>query len=311
MTAPGHKRWTLSDRSVRNMCILPALLLLIAFNVFPLLTSLYISVHDYRPSVHRSLNDAQFVGLDNFRENLDAPPRQEPWRSFQRTAALVAVTVTLQTLIGFSVALLLRRRFPGREVITALLLIPMTLSPAVVAIFWRYMFNADFGVINYLTGAQGAWTGFTDRAFWAVVIVEVWLWTPFMMLLSLAGLNAIPASLYEAAEVDRASAWFRFRHITLPLAMPMVILGVVFRTMDTFRLFDTAAVLNVISEGQSTTFVSVLLYIRGIKNDSGNLGVGTALAYMLLIVAVALGNIAVHYLAKMRERQSRSQAGGA
>lgn len=302
MITHGADRWTLSDRAVRYWCILPMLLLLIAFNIFPLLTSLYISAHDYRRGIHRGLGDAKFVGMDNYRANLNSPPNQEPWKSFQRTAAMVVVTVSLQTAIGFSVALLLVRKFRGREVITALLLIPMTLSPAVVAAFWKYMFNADIGIINELTGITGAWSGYSPRAFWSVVIVEVWLWTPFMMLLSLAGLNAIPPSLYEAAEVDRASAWFRFRHITLPLAMPMVLLGVVFRVMDTFRLFDTPNVLNGDAMGQDTTLVSVLLYNRA-KNDSANMGIGTALAYLLLIVAVALGNIAVHYLAKMRERE--------
>jgi multiple sugar transport system permease protein len=288
---------------VRNLCIFPVLALLVAFNIFPLITSLYISFHDYEPGYDPSLGHAKFVGLDNYRENLDNPdnPKRQPaWESFQRTAGLVAVTVSAETLLGFGVAMLLHRKFPGRGIITALLLIPMTLSPAVVASFWKYMFNADFGVINWLIHSNVPWNGLSDRAFWSVVIVEVWIWTPFMMLLSLAGLNAIPQSLYEAAEVDRASAWFRFRNITLPLVMPMVLLGVIFRAMDTFRIFDTAFVLNNAQENQNTTFVSVLLYLRGIKNASDNLGTGTALAYLLLIVAVALGNVAVYYLTRMR-----------
>ena len=173
-------------------------------------------------------------------------------------------------------------------------------DPAVMAAFWKYMFDAQWGLINFLTRDHRPWIGFTPRSFWAVVIVEVWMWTPFMMLLSLAGLSSVPKALYEAAQVDRASAWFRFRNITLPLVSPLLLLGIVFRTMDTFRLFDTPHVLNGSIPGQPTTFVSVLLYIRGIKNSSDSLGQATALAYLLLIVAVALGNLAVHTLDKMR-----------
>jgi multiple sugar transport system permease protein len=295
---------TLSDRSVRNLCIFPVLLLLIAFNVFPLVASLFFSVTQYNPAFPEP---PRWVGMRNYSQMIDdqgasVPPRPYTWTAFQRTAAMVVITVTLQTLIGFGAALLLHRHFPGRGVITALLLIPMMLSPAVMAAFWRYMFDTDSGIINFLLGGHYVWKNDSPLAFWAVVIVEVWMWTPFMMLLSLAGLNSIPSSLYEAAEVDRASAWFRFRNITLPLVMPLVLLGIVFRCMDTFRLFDTP---NVLSDGAKpdypSTLVSVLLYYRSPFNQSSlPLGYSTALAYLVLIVAVAFGNLAVRYLDKIR-----------
>jgi len=295
---------TFSDRTVRNLCIVPVLLLLIAFNVFPLLASLFFSVTQYNPAFPEP---AKFVGMRNYSQMVDdekgsVPPEPWTWIAFQRTAAMVVIAVSLQTLIGFGAAMLLHRSFPGRGVITALLLIPMMLSPAVMAAFWRYMFDADSGVINFLLGAHYTWKNNSVLGFWAVVIVEVWMWTPFMMLLSLAGLNSIPGALYEAAEVDRASAWFRFRNITLPLVMPLVLLGIVFRCMDTFRLFDTP---NVLSDGPQpdypSTLVSVLLYYRSPFNQSSlPLGYSTALAYLVLIVAVAFGNLAVRYLEKIR-----------
>jgi multiple sugar transport system permease protein len=301
---------TFSDRTVRNLCIFPVLILLIAFNVFPLLASLFFSVTQYNPAFPEP---PKFVGLQNYSQMIDdAPPGGEgkpyTWIAFQRTAAMVAITVTLQTVIGFGAALLLHRKFPGRGVLTALLLIPMMLSPAVMAAFWRYMFDTDAGVINWLLesigGRRYAWKNNAPLAFWAVVIVEVWMWTPFMMLLSLAGLNSIPPALYEAAEVDRASAWFRFRNITLPLVTPLLLLGIVFRCMDTFRLFDTP---NVLSDGPKpdypSTLVSVLLYHRSPFNQSSlPLGHSTALAYLVLIVAVAFGNLAVRYLDRIRDR---------
>jgi multiple sugar transport system permease protein len=291
----------LSDRAVRNLCVMPALGLLIAFNVFPLLASLAVSFTDFNPII-----DAKpvFSGLANYTGLIDSP-RQEVWRAFSRTGALIAVTVGLETLLGFGVALLLRRAFQGRGLFTAILLIPMMLSPAVMGSFWRYLFNADYGVVNWLLDSRLSWDGSRPLSFWAVAIAEVWMWTPFMMLLSLAGLNAIPKNLYEAAEVDRAGNWFRFRHITLPLAAPMVILGVVFRAMDTFRLFDTAMVLNGNLEGQPTTFVSVLLHARGF-GGSRSLGEPAALAYLLLIASLALASLVLRYLDHVRARRGAS-----
>jgi multiple sugar transport system permease protein len=297
----------LSDRAVRNLCIVPVLALLITFNVFPLLASLLISFSRYSP-IQQDVSDAEFVGLKNYRDLIDNSPElrlrpHEAWRSFQRTAAMVVVSVGPQTLLGFGIAMLLHRPFRGQGVLTALLLIPMMLSPAVVATFWKYLFNPDYGLINWLLGLERLWRGSGVDAFWAVIIVEVWMWTPFMMLLSLAGLNSIPPSLYEAAEVDRAGAWFRFRGITLPLVAPLVLLGVVFRTMDTFRLFDTPFVLNGNQDGQPTTTVSVLLHYLGF-GGSRPLGPATALAYLLLIVAIALANLVVKYLDYLRGQTS-------
>lgn len=281
----------MNDRAVRNLCILPVLALLIAFNVFPLLASLGISFTDFNPIIDEK---PLWIGSRNYLELLDSP-RQEVWRSFSRTAALVLVAVGLETLLGFGAALVLKGRFPGRGLLTAALLVPMMLSPAVMGSFWRYMFNADYGIVNWFMDSRLNWDGSRALAFWAVVVAEVWMWTPFMMLLSLAGLSGIPRSLYEAAEVDRASRWFRFVRITLPLAAPMVLLGVVFRAMETFRLFDTAMVLNGNLEGQPTTFVSVLLHARGF-GGSRSLGEPTALAYLLLVASVALATLVLRYL---------------
>src|SRR5581483_1243894 len=129
----------LSDRAVRNWCIFPVLALLIAFNVFPLLTSLFISFTAFNPAVQK-LSEARWVGLANYHKLLsDRDP--EVWYAFQRTAAMVVVAVGLETLLGFGAAMLLRREFPGRGIIAAMLLTPMMLSPAIMASFWKYMFD--------------------------------------------------------------------------------------------------------------------------------------------------------------------------
>ena len=150
----------------------------------------------------------------------------EIWGYFQTTAYFVVLAVITQFIIGFGLALLLNREFRYKGLVTTLILLPMMLSPVVVGLFWRFIFASDAsGLINYLLSPllreSIGWTTDPKIAMLAVVIVDTWMWSPFMMLISLAGLSAIPKYLYEAADVDRASRWFKFRWITLPLVSPL------------------------------------------------------------------------------------------
>lgn len=289
---------SMSEGGMRAFCILPALLLLIGLNVLPILATFAISFTTFDPLV-----DAKpvFAGIENYRQ-LFGEQEKALLPSFGRTGELVLVVVFVQTALGFGLALLLRRRFLGQGLLLSLLLIPMLLSPAVMATFWRYLLDADFGLINWLLGESWSWSGDESRAFWAVAIAEVWMWTPFMMLLSLAALSRIPDSLYEAAEVDRGGAWFRFRYITLPLTAKLVLLGVLFRAVDTFRLFDTPLALNGADEGRPTTTVSVLLFSRGFGGSTA-LGGPTAIASLILIVALVLAALTVSMASRARARE--------
>jgi multiple sugar transport system permease protein len=179
-----------------------------------------------------------------------------------------------------------------------LMLIPMMLSPVVVALFWRFIMQGE-GVLNYyVTQVFGAdpvlWL--TDRwiAPWALVLVDVWMWTPFMMLISLAGLSAVPKYLYEAAAVDRAGAWFRFRHITLPMVMPLLLIAIIFRTMDAYKLFDQVFVLTGGGPGRFTQTAALYVYEVAFKNFET--GEGSALGYIMLIVIIALANLFIRVL---------------
>ncbi len=277
--------------------VAPAVALLVALNVLPILVSFAVSLTRYNPILS---DNPEWVGLGNYAA-LFGKANEEVWRSFGRTIALVILSVGLEAGLGFSLALILRKEFRGRGVVTALLLLPMMLSPAVVGSFWRYLFNTDYGALNWLFDQRWTWTGSNPRSFFAVVLVETWTWTPFMMLLSLAALNSIPSALYEAAEVDRAGAWFRLRRITLPLAAPLLLLGIVFRAIDAFRLFDTAMVMNGNLEGQPTTFLSVLIYGRAF-GGSLSLGEPAALACLMLLVAMALAALVLNLLERARRK---------
>jgi len=273
------------------------LLLLIA--IFPLIWSLYLSFTRY--SVITDANTGPvWIGLQNYAELLRDP---NIWGRFTTTARFVIPAVGIELLLGFALALLLNRNFKGRGLVMTLMLIPMMLSPVVVALFWRFMLRADTGIVNYyirdVLGLKAVfWLTDLKVAMWSVVLVDVWMWTPFMMLISLAGLSAVPKYLYEAAEVDRASTWFKFRHITLPMVAPLVLIGVLFRTMDSYKVFDTVYALTGGGPGRSTQVLSVYIYQIAFRDF--NTGKGSALGYIMLIVIIALATLLIRVLNRMR-----------
>ncbi|MFB3040177.1 MAG: carbohydrate ABC transporter permease [Candidatus Poribacteria bacterium] len=293
----------LSDHQIKIAFIMPTMILLILMNIFPLLWSLYLSFHRYRASMPN--RPAKFIGVQNYARLLSDP---EVWGYFRTTAYFVVVAVVAQFLIGFGLALLLNREFRYKGFITTLILLPMMLSPVVVGLFWRFLFASDSsGLINYfltpllnLFNAQPIrWTTDPNIAMIAVVIVDTWMWSPFMMLISLAGLSAVPKYLYEAADVDRASGWFKFRWITLPMVSPLLLIALLFRTMDAFKMFDIVYVLTREGgPGTVTETVSMNLYKLAFRNF--NTGKACAMAYILLIIIVALSNIYVKYLNKVK-----------
>jgi multiple sugar transport system permease protein len=281
-----------SDLSIRNMFIIPTILFLIVFNVFPLLYSLGYSFTDFRASVNAPVN---FIGLRNYRELLSD---RFIWNNFFVTAKYVIVSVGGQMLVGFGLALLLNRAFPFKGLVTTLLLLPMMLSMAVVGLFWKLIYDPSWGPLNYALGLGNfEWLSDPDMALYAVAITDIWMWAPFVMLLSLAGLSAVPQHLYEAAAIDRAGAWYTFTRITLPLVAPLLMIALIFRTMEAFKTFDLAFIMS----GQPTTeLVSIRLYKMAFQE--WQTGRSCAMAYIVLIVVVAITNIYIKYLNKVKER---------
>jgi multiple sugar transport system permease protein len=291
----------LSDRWLIALFLSPTMLLLLLIAIFPLIWSLYLSFTQYSV-IQDAATGPHWVGLRNYAQLLADP---SVWERFTITGAFVAPTVVIELLLGFALALLLNRNFRGRGGLMTLMLIPMMLSPVVVALFWSFMMRADTGILNYFIrdmlhlNEQGVfWLTNLKVAMWSVVLVDVWMWTPFMMLISLAGLSAVPKYLYEAADVDRASAWFKFRHITLPIIAPLLLIGVLFRVMDSYKLFDTVYVLTGGGPGHATQVLSVYLYQMAFRDF--NTGKGSALGYIMLIVIIALANLLIRVLNRLR-----------
>jgi multiple sugar transport system permease protein len=281
-----------SDLTIRNLFIIPTIAFLIIFNIFPLAYSLGYSFTDFRASVNEPAN---FVGLQNYRELLSDP---NIWRNFTVTAKYVLVSVGGQVVVGFGIALLLNRSFPFKGLITTLLLLPMMMSMAVVGLFWKLLYDPSWGIINYaLHLGTFDWLSNPDMALYAVAITDIWMWAPFVMLLSLAGLSAVPQHLYEAAAIDRAGHWYTFTRITLPLVAPILLIAIIFRTMEAFKTFDLAFIMS----GQPTTeVIAIRLYKMAFQE--WQTGRSCALAYMVLIVVLAITNVYVKYLNKVKER---------
>jgi multiple sugar transport system permease protein len=281
----------LSDRVLARLFLTPTMVLLLAIAIFPLIWSLYLSFTQY--NVNRRA-DPVWIGFANYQRLLNDP---EIWARFSDTARFVIPAVVIELLLGFGLAFLLNRNFKGRGFIVTTMLIPMMLSPLIVALFWKYMLQTDRGVVNFFVrdvahlGAPD-WLNDPGTAMWSLVLVDVWQWTPFIMLISLAGLSAVPKYLYEAAEVDRASGWFRFRHITLPLVTPLLLIAVLFRTMDSYKMFDQAYALT--GGGAETNVLSITLFKMAFEDF--NTGKGSALGYIMLIVIIALANLLIRVL---------------
>jgi multiple sugar transport system permease protein len=282
----------MSDITIRNLFIIPTILFLIVFNIFPLIYSLGYSFTDFRASTNAAAN---FVGLQNYRELLNDT---FIWNNFVITAKYVIVSVVGQVVVGFGVAMLLNRSIPFKGLITTLLLLPMMLSMAVVGLFWKLLYDPSWGVINYALGLGNfEWLANPDMALYAVAITDIWMWSPFVMLLSLAGLSAVPKHLYEAAAIDRAGPFYTFFRITLPLVAPILMIAVIFRTMEAFKTFDLAYILT---SQPTTEVISIRLYKMAFQE--WQTGRSCALAYIVLIMVLAITNIYVKYLNKVKER---------
>jgi multiple sugar transport system permease protein len=289
--SPAARRG-LSDLSIRNLFIIPTIAFLIVFNIFPLIYSLGYSFTDFRAS---SNAPAAFVGLQNYRDLL---ADDHVWNNFSVTARYVLLSVGGQVLLGFGVALLLNRRIPFKGLFTTLLLVPMMMSPVVVGLFWQLLYSPSWGIINYALGlGDFAWLSDPDVALYAIAITDIWMWSPFVMLLCLAGLSAIPQHLYEAAAIDRAGRWFTFTRITLPLVAPLLLIAVIFRTMEAFKTFDLAFIM---SSQETTELIAIRLYRLAFQE--WQTGPSCALAYMVLIMVLAITNIYVKYLNRAKDR---------
>src|SRR3954454_22288228 len=292
----------LSERAIAWLFITPTMLLLLAINVFPLIWTIRISFTNFR--ANRPNAEGLGVGIETYVSILTAP---DIWGPMQATAHFLFWTITLQTLIGFSLAYLIDRKFRGHGFWTTLILIPMMLSPAVVGNFWAFIYQPQIGLFNY---AVSFFTGIAPSSFemlgsvklapWAIIIVDTWMWAPYVMLICQAGLRSIPDYMYEAAEVDRASPWRQFWSITLPMVLPFVMLAVLFRAIENFKMFDLVVQLTSGGPGSITELSSINLKREAF--EKWRTGYASAFAIILFVTVFAAANIYVKALNAVKNR---------
>ncbi len=292
----------LSDRAIAWIFIAPTIFLLLAINIFPLIWTINLSFTNFR--ANRTAQDFEYVGLRNYQRLLtDA----DTWLTLQATAHFLFWTLFFQVLIGFALAWLINRNFRGSAMWTTIIVLPMMLSPAVVGNFWTFLYQPQIGLFNYvvafLTGADASdfdMLGSVDLAPWAIVIVDTWMWTPFVMLICLAGLRSIPGYIYEAAEIDRASKWRQFRTITLPMVAPFLMLAVLFRGIENFKMFDLVVQLTDGGPGSTTELASINLKREAF--EKWRTGYASAFAIILFVTVFGLANIYVKALNRVKGR---------
>jgi multiple sugar transport system permease protein len=290
----------LSDRALAWVFVTPTVVLLLAFNIFPTIWTIYLSFTNYR--ANRPNAQQEWVGIDNYVRVLSD---ESVWENMRATAHFLCWSITLQLLLGFVLALLLNKRFKSHSFWSTAILLPMMLAPAVVGTFWKYFFEPQYGIFNYIINffaRAGTFTmlGDTGLSPWAIILVDTWMWTPYVMLLLLAGLRSIPPYLYEAAEIDRASEWTKFWQVTLPMLMPFIVLAVLFRSIENFKMFDLVDQLTNGGPGSVTELASIKLKREAF--EKWRTGYASALAMILFVAIYGLSLVTVRYLDKVKQR---------
>ena len=273
------------DDRIKYLFIWPAFLIVLAVSIFPLIYALTVSFQSIRITPPLP---PRFVGLDNY-AGLLASARF--WGAIVTTASIVLISVAVQYVVGFGLALALHNNVPGERLYRPLFLLPMFMAPVAVALVARMLFHSALGPVNDLFGALGfPHLPFLTQAGWAIgviAVVEIWQWTPFVTLLMLAGLQGLPREVFEAAEIENASPWQRFRGITFPMLLPLSVAVTFIRIIEGFKIMDTVFVLTGGGPGTSTETLTLFAYNEGFKKF--NLGQASALSFLFLIVITLFG----------------------
>jgi multiple sugar transport system permease protein len=268
------------ERRLGWMLCAPAVIAMVAVTAYPIVYAGWLSLQRYDL---RFPDDREFVGLANYGSVLTDPVW---WQSFTTTAFLMLVTVAIELVLGFLLAFLMHRALIGRRTVRASILVPYGIITVVAALAWRFAFDPTTGFVNELLNTDQSW--FTERwsALFVIIVTEVWKTTPFMALLLLAGLTLVPQDVLKAARVDGAGNWQRFWRVTLPLMKPAVVVALLFRALDAFRIFDTVYVQTRGAQGTET--LSITGYNALITRL--NLGLGSAVSILIfgcvLLIAV-------------------------
>ena len=287
----------LTDLWWRRLLFVPTIGLLLLLSIVPLLFSLGISLFNYSIGAKPI-----WLGLGNYANMFTDP---QFWLATKVTVQFTVAAVSIEVVLGILLGFVMNQRFTGMGIVRLIVFLPMMLAPFVVGLFWRFMFDQTFGVIDYLLTRVGLpavpWLISPLWARVAVVIVDVWQWTPFVTLLVLAGLGTVPTDLLEAATLDRASNWMKFRQIYWPYLRFPLLLALLFRSIDTLKMFDAPFILTGGGPGNFTTTLSILGYRYQIMFFS--VGMAAAISWVVVIIINIVTNVLVRLITPTKVEQ--------
>ncbi|MDW8068834.1 MAG: sugar ABC transporter permease [Anaerolineae bacterium] len=274
----------------RRLMFIPTLIYLVIMTIFPLIYSLGISFFDYTMG-----GQARFVGLRNYIELLSDP---QVWQALGVTLQLTVSAVIIELVLGAILGFVFYQGLPLFSFLRLLVFMPMMLAPLVVGLFWRFLLDQTFGLVNFILTTLGLppvpWLIHPRFALLSVLIVDVWQWTPFVTLLVIAGLGTVPQELKEAAALDRASGWMRFRHIYWPYLRFPILLALLFRSIDVMKMFDVPYILTGGGPGNFTTTLSLLAYRYHFQFFQ--ISKAAAVAWLIVILINIVANLAIRWL---------------
>ena len=241
------------------------------------------------------------VGFANFRNVLTDP---EFWQSVRTTATYALSATLIETVLGIGIALLLNRSSIVGKIFEKVLILPLMIAPVIAAVIWKLMFNPQFGVLNHVLGLGSTFDWLSrDRALWSTILVDAWIYTPFVAILVLAGLRSLPREPFEASEVDGAGWFYMFRRLMLPMMWPYILVAVIFRLMDCLKIFDIVYVLTQGGPGDATR----TLQVGAFEDSITNLNYSRGSTYMFLLWVIVFG--VARYLVSVLGKAQRRAAG--
>jgi multiple sugar transport system permease protein len=283
----AQRAGVVADRQFKNVLIWPAVLVLLLIGLFPIIYTLMVSFQN----IDMFAEDTTFQGVKHY-ARLFSDTRL--WRSILHTLILTAIALPLELILGMAMALLFLDRMPGRQVFVALLVLPTVISPVIAGATWRLLFDNRFGPINQIISWFAGepvtilWTVNPDFVYPAILIAEVWQWTPFMFLLLLAGLSNVDQSQLEAAELDGAGWWRTFFRVVLPAIKPVLAIALLIRALDLIRLFDVVWALTKGGPGTLTETISIYAYVQGFQQFETSYTAAMAILIIVLLSIVVI-----------------------
>jgi len=288
-TPTGRRSRGISERRLAAYMVSPSVVLIALVAAYPIGYAIWLSLHEYSVRVAGLSRWAGPLGLRNYSAIFHDT---EFWQALRTTFIFTACSVTLEVIIGMAMALAMHSAFRGQGILRTVVLVPWAVLTVVTARMWQTIFDPTLGVVNAILGTNTVWLGQSPEALIVMIIADVWKTAPFMALLLLAGLQVIPGEIYEAAKVDGATTWQRFRKITLPLLMPALLVALIFRTLDALRIFDLPFVLTKGAHGTNT--LSLEAYQTFTANNI--IGKGAALAVVTFLIVMAVSFIYIRFV---------------